>query len=390
MPSKKIFMLVLLGLLSLVALVSPYLIWRQRPHLPLQVLIVDKSVPDTTYREHAALTWVLNHFKVPAPDGQPAWDSSRHYLGFHPAELPEAPQAGRSERLQANDLAGRDLVCIADTYGVYQQDFLMAEAKPPLTPDFSPKIDGGLDAAEVQALQAYVTQGGALWAEFNTFASPTQGAERAQLEALLGLRWTGWSGRYFEDLGQTSEVPAWARRGWQTQYQTPWGFQGPGWLLVHEDSRLVVLQQGTDIASKGLRIVHSGEHPLLKGAHSQVPFYYWFDIVTARDSAQVLAHYELQLLPPGQALLKQAAIPTRFPALILASERPLRLYYAGDASDLKETPQNYRLAGLGPWMRLGRRQEFKIDQEAFFWAFYQPLWGNLLQQLAQDNPKPRS
>ncbi|MBF2055245.1 MAG: hypothetical protein IGS03_17490 [Candidatus Sericytochromatia bacterium] len=367
----------LLGLL-----LAPRMLWERQPWRDLKVLIIDKSVPDTSYREHMALIWVLNHLKITAPDGAPIWDPARHYLGFHPpVEDPALYPLVRDQRITPEALKGNALVCLTDSYGVYQQDLQIARPENTASPDYSPRLTGGLDAAEVTALQHYVQAGGALWGEFNTFASPTAAAERQALEQLFGVRWTGWTGRYFDELAQEQEIPAWARRLWQAQRGQAWAFEGPGWLLVHEDNRLQVLREGQEIVPQGLKIRHDQSHPLLQQAQDSVPFYYWFDILTADPSAQVLAEYEMTLLPPGQTIFEQAGLPQRFPALIMASASPLRLYFAGDASDLAPAPERFRLAGLGPWHRFGRRYDSQTEQRAFFWSFYQPLWVNILAQL---------
>lgn len=368
-------------LIGITLAVTPRLLWERQPARDLKVLIVDKSVPDLSYREHIALIWVLNHFKIAAPAGAPQWDPARHYLGFHPpVEDPALQPLVRDERLSPAALKGKELVCVTDSYGVYQQDLQIARPDNTASPDYSPRLTGGLDAAEVTALQQHVQAGGALWGEFNTFASPTKTAERLALEQLFGVRWTGWTGRYFEDLAQDQEVPAWARRLWLAQSGQNWDFKGPGWVLVHEDNRLRVLREGQEIVPQGLKIRHDQSHPLLQHAHDSVPFYYWFDILEP-TTARVLADYEVNLLPPGQTIFEQAGLPRRFPALVMASERPLSLYFAGDASDLAPAPERFRLAGLGPWHRLGRRYDSLPEQKAFFWSFYQPLWANILAQL---------
>ena len=198
------------GILMVVALFSsPYLIWLTQPTGSLRVKIIDKTVPSDTYREHAALTWVLNHFKVQAPNQAEDWQENRDYTGFHPHPDP-APENGygQQDALSAAQFKNQDLVFFTDTYGVYQQDFRISEqvereraksdqAVKMESPDYSPKVYGGLETDEVAAVRDYIKSGGNLIAEFNTFASPTKGAAREQMEDLLKLDWTGWTGRFF-------------------------------------------------------------------------------------------------------------------------------------------------------------------------------------------------
>src|SRR3990167_8463949 len=114
--SKKILPgLLILGLLLLLG--SPFVHWAWLPEMPLQLTIVDKTVPERTFREHVALIWSLNHFKVPHPDGR-SWNKETDYRGYTP-EDPVRNKPAKAEDLQAADLKGKDLLFVADTYGVY-------------------------------------------------------------------------------------------------------------------------------------------------------------------------------------------------------------------------------------------------------------------------------
>ncbi|MGE3728024.1 MAG: hypothetical protein AB7I41_20885, partial [Candidatus Sericytochromatia bacterium] len=236
--SKKILPgLSLVGILLLLG--APSVHWAWQPTLPLHLTIVDKTVPERSFREHVALIWSLNHFKVPHPEGR-KWNKEVDYRGYTPEE-PISKTPAKAEDLMAQDLKGKDLLFVADTYGVYRQD--KAEARREKAPDYSPKIYGGFDEREVGLIENFVGEGKALIAEFNTFASPTKGPARQRLEKLLGLDWTEWSGRFFADLSHPTEIPAWARRNWKKQSGKDWAFQGPGFLFVHENSRVVVLEE---------------------------------------------------------------------------------------------------------------------------------------------------
>ncbi len=388
------------GILMLAALItSPYLIWLAEPMTPLRVKIIDKTVPSDTYREHAALTWVLNHFKIEAPEQAEEWQENRDYTGFHPFPSPNPENGyGTKDRLTAAQFKGQDLVFITDTYGVYQQDFRISEqvereraqsdkAVEMESPDYSPQVYGGLESDEVAIVRSYTQAGGNLIAEFNTFASPTKGAARQEMEDLLGLDWTGWTGRFFERLEDEEEVPAWARRNYQAHYNQPWKYQGPGWLIVHEDSRIFVLEEGKDTPKQALKIYHLNEHPFLRDSYDKVPYMYWFDINQPQAKTQVLAEYRMQVTESGQKILDQFGVKSHFPFLSLASEKPMIAYFAGDVSDKFHEVGSYQVAGRGPWERFGRFKESNASQSAFFWEFYLPVMNNILTHLKPE-PEP--
>jgi len=369
-----------IGLLVLALFFSlPWLNWAFQPTHPLKLLILDKTVPDRSYREHAALIWSLNHFKIPHPE-HPTWVKETDYLGYTP-ENPVTKKPGFGEKLKAEALKDKDLLFIADSYGVYSQD--EAEAKREKAPDYSRKLYGGLDDQEVDLIENFLNQGKALIAEFNTFASPTRGAARKRLEKLLNLNWTEWSGRYFEKLEHPTEIPAWARRNWKQQSGSEWNFKGPGYLLVNENSRVVVLEFGKEVLPEGLRIYKASHHPFMKDFGDEVPFYYWFDILKVQPGSQVLAEYRLNLTDQGHALLKKEGIPAQFPAIVLTETPSLRLYLAGDASDSALDLGSPSWSGRQTWFKNWPLDSPNPEQIDFFWRCYIPLMRNVYAYLSQ-------
>ncbi|OAO81444.1 hypothetical protein TAF16_0754 [Anoxybacillus flavithermus] len=96
------------------AISSPYWLWKLNPETTLNVLIINKTVPDETYREHAGLVWLLNQQKYVKPNGT-RYKLSKDYVGFMPN--------GKKERPWPTSLQPYDVIYVADTYGVYENDF---------------------------------------------------------------------------------------------------------------------------------------------------------------------------------------------------------------------------------------------------------------------------
>jgi hypothetical protein len=369
----------LLYVAVMVALIAlPYALWWLRPPAGWTVVVVDKTVPHPTYREHAALFWTLRHFKARRVDGGSAWDLARDYIGYYPA--PASGSAPHGRPLEESDLIGADLLILADTYGVYTADYARGHDGH-AAHQRSRLIFGGLRLEEVNAVERFVERGGALVAEFNTFASPTGGAPGRRLQDLLGIRWSGWSGRYFVDLGDRDEVPDWARAAWGGQHDRDWEFAGPGYLLVHEGGEIVVLEEGADVEPGGLRVVAAEtDDPLLRGVRPGVPFRYWFDVVEPIDGTRVLMRYRFELTERGLGRLRDAGAPGTFPAVLVAAGSPRRIYLAGDFSD-NPVDAGPSFVQFWPTIRkygtaLGAR--LRPDQTAFFWNVYVPLMGNIL------------
>jgi len=350
--------------------------WLMKAESPWRVAVVDKTVPHPDYREHAALFWVLRHEKISSPRGARDWALDQHYVGFTPTP-DAADQRGESRDLTAGDLRGADLLFLADTYGVYEGDYLDPREAAAL--DYSAQIYGGLSSEEAATVAQFTDRdGGHLIAEFNTFASPTESAARETMERLLGLRWTGWTGRYFPELSDDTEVPGWAHREYRRQYEEEWAFSGPGYLLVHENTTLFVLREGLDVTGNGLTIRTNAGGAMMDGVVDEVAFGYWFDVVTANANSDVPAIFHFDLLESGHALVERFGVPSEFPAVVVASHDPLRMYFAGDFSDASGSLGPHWLEGL-PWLNkklLSAWFPGAGGQDSFYWSFYVPLLRN--------------
>ena len=357
--------------------------WYMKDDSPWRVAVVDKTVPHANYREHGALFWLLRHEKIGSPIGARDWTLDRHYVGFAPT--PDNPeQRGEGRDLTARDLANADLLFLADTYGVYEGDYLEQRGDIAAL-DYSVQIYGGLSTEEAAIVEDFATADGHhLIAEFNTFASPTSRPARETMEGLLGLRWTGWTGRYFSELADEAEVPVWARREYLDQYEEEWNFSGPGYLLVHENTTIFVLRESLDIAREGLTIRVRAGGALMDGVLDGVSFNYWFDIVAPDEASEVPAVFHLDLLDSGRAIAERFGVPSEFPAVVVGSRDPLRMYFAGDFSDAGGNLGPHWLEGL-PWLNKSLLSLWfprTTAQEPFYWGFYIPLLRNTFSAIA--------
>ena len=105
----------------------PWACHRAAPQRPLRVVVLDKTVPFENRVEHRSLFWLLDHLKVVQADGS-SYDSTTDYLGAYPGPNPGDPPA-RTADLTAGAALSADLLYLADTYGVYEGDYLDAEER---------------------------------------------------------------------------------------------------------------------------------------------------------------------------------------------------------------------------------------------------------------------
>lgn len=352
--------------------------WHFAPAPNWKTLVVDKTVPHPDYREHQALFWILNHTKAAGQGGKRRWRPDKDYLGFYPEKF-VASDTFFSSNLEHDHTVGIDLLFVVDTYGVYVDDYKSLEEYR-THQDYSKKIFGGLEEKEVDIIEDFVQKGGSLVAEFNTFHDPTHGKERERMERLLGIHSTGWTGRYFADLSNSDDVPSWAFRDWKAYHGEDWNFSGPGFIIAHPDTRLVVLEEGKDVESRGLLIeLNSPDDPMMNAIAPRVSYPYWFDIVFAEKETEVLAEYRFRLTGRGEQKTREFSIPETFPAVLRASRSPLRIYFAGDFSDNNINAGPYFFYG---WSRIRRILCCGGKNKAhdrFFWSFYLPLVRNIIK-----------
>jgi len=378
MTKKNVFLTVGVLLLFII-FTSPFWIWQLKASQNLNVLIIDKTVPDQSYREHKGLIWVLNHLKL-KKDGTDNYNLEEDYVGFVPTDNP--PEFRTRELPE--DLSSYDILYLADGYGVYEDEYMNGNKEGKR----SELLYGGITQEEIQSLNdSLIENNQTLIAEFNTFGSPTEENVRAEFYQLLNLEWTGWMGRYFHDL-TNDEVPVWVKQNYETQYNEPFDYEGNGFVFVNEKDQVVVLTDKDMAENHALfQLTDKGQKQFhIKKA---VQYNYWFDIVNARNEEEVQATFELPLTDSGKQTLENYEIPTQFPAVIHHQNQSYETYYfAGDFVDQEKVPSIYQMNGLSWWQKL-----FSFEQEGrtdtFFWKAYVPLMTEILtnKKISATNQK---
>ncbi|WP_058308634.1 hypothetical protein [Gracilibacillus massiliensis] len=354
---KKIYVLMTMILLLFII---PIFWWKLTPHQPLDVAIIDQTVPDNSYREHQGITWFLNHFKYTNKDKQ-AYSVENDYLGY---------DANRNaEGTLPNDYDDYDLIYLADTYGVYQDDVQTNEASREGAR--SSKIAGGLKAKEWQAIKERLLKDdkSTLIAEYNTFASPTDRTVMKDVTDYLGIEWTGWTGRYFDelDLNENQEIPKWV----MDEYGEEWDYSGAGFLLVNDlDYQVIVLEADKHFEGEGIDISFTEEGQDLFGLNNSQEYNYWFDIIVPKSTTTVLGEYNWNLKEQGEEVLEQHQIPSQFAAVTKSDFGSSSSYYlAGDFNDVNQLPNFYQAKGLSSFYRLAQM----FSDQAFYWDAYIPM-----------------
>ncbi|WKA56803.1 hypothetical protein [Planococcus shixiaomingii] len=367
-------MLIILLIIGIV-IAMPILIWFLKEEKNVEVAIINKTVPNETYREHQGLSWLLNHNRYVNSKGQP-YEVSEDYFGFAPDE------AGKTYETRAvpDSLEGKDLIYLADTYGVYKEDLPWQEEEK--KPGSSSLLYGGLEMKEWQTIKDQVNAHGAdLVVEFNTFASPTPEDVRKDISDFLALDWSGWSGRHFTDLDfSAGEVPQWIVANYEKEEGKDWSFTGGGFILVNDfEGTVVVLSEELgEVGAGGLHLSFTEKGQEHFSLDKSPSFDYWFDINEAAPEAQVLADYQWNVKESGTAKLKEAGIPEAFPAVLYQQKNQSNVYYfAGDFVDVGEMPSFYRYAAFSN-IRSFLSFNALGGESNFYWKTYTPMMKTIL------------
>lgn len=349
----------------------PYLLWHAGADQTLEVMIIDKTVPDQTYREHSGITWALNHFKYVQED-QTEYDLAQDYIGFHPKGEADYEITSINETTDAYDL-----IYMADTYGVYEDEFYGDNQEG----NRSELIYGGLTLEDVTAVETEVFLNQTpLIAEFNSFASPTDREVQERFTSLLGIKWDGWIARYFDELDHevNDEIPLWIIENYQDQMEENWSFTDGGIVFVREDDLIVVLEEGEYMEDDGVsfQFTESGESFFNETLSSR--YEYWFDIIDPVE-AEVLAEYSLGLTEEGLDRLSEYGIGNQVPAVTRNTESEIPVYYfAGDYADLESTPSFYQYKGLDWLSKTVSRLQLR-GSRSFYYRAYLPMISRILE-----------
>jgi hypothetical protein len=370
---KRLYIIVLC---LLILIILPVIIWHLEPDTECSMAIIDKVVPDETYREHNGIVFLLNHLKYKNRSGA-SFDLSKDYFGFFPNEKDKSYEL----KPLPTDYDEYDVIYLADSYGVYEDDLPWIEKER--EGSRSGKIYGGMEEEEwLNIVKRLKKKDKSLFiAEYNAFASPTQKEVRESITNYLGISWTGWVGRYFNELDYRSnqEIPQWVA----DEFGESWNYSGPGFILVNDlDFQVLVLETSKHVLDKGINLSFTQEGKDYFELKKSPNYSYWFDIVTPKQGSTTLAYYNWNLTASGKELLEENRIPTEFAAVIKNEQGSCTSYYfAGDYNDIRKLPSLYKFKGLRQLYSFLERN----SSNAFYWSTYFPMVDKILDDFSNSS-----
>lgn len=348
-----------------------YLAWLAKPSTTLKVVMLDKTAQDFSNIEHRAFTWVLNHAKYVKEDGE-EYNQRIDYLGYFPSPrnlLITNDLKNSSPELIDSIADYIEVGYFIDTYGSYYEDWQDRVKDIPKRG----QIYGGLESEDVSLMQSLMDRKKLVLAEFSIFGSPTPEVIRSRAEELLGIHFTGWVGRYYEELDTAlnTELPHWIPELYTQQFNEPYALSGPGVGFFNEDGRILVLSSSEMVHP--VPIIET-EEALAEslGVDAFIRYPFWFEVGQIDTSARVVSQYRIYANPEGASKMRALGIPQSFPAVI-AKPDWRTIYMAGDFTDNPIAIYSSHFEGSEHLSPLWYDNKNPGDRRKFFWDYYQPF-----------------
>lgn len=362
-------MTIALTAILLSVFIKPLTVWYSKESIPLNIWIIDKTVPTPQYREHKGFTWLLNSNNIVYSKTGKAFDYTKDFYGFVPLS---------EEEYQTRELPSEkenpDIIYLTDTYGVYRDDYL----KPNLRGTSSSLVYGGLNEDDLKKIRSNLGNGNTLIGEFNIASSPTNDKNRTDLGQLFGVKWNGWKGKYFHDLKKNIEVPESIINAYEKN-NSKWDYSGSGYVLVSDNSEVVVLKDGEQVGKEGLSIKFIEPYDKLYGIKNKIQYLNWFEFTEVENKSRVEANFIFDLTEKGIEELKKLGLNRIFPAVVVNENHEYNSYYfSGDFTDIDVTNKLWKFSGFDKLKRI-TTQVNKKNEEYFYWNCYAPMMNKILQ-----------
>lgn len=365
-----------------------YFIWIFKTEKQIDIIMVDKTVANMQKSEHASLHWLLHNLKVTKHDK--SLYSIDDYYGFFPendekftiVDFEKADTAQLQQLVEKNQL-----LYITDTYGVYANEWYNHKQ----ISERSGKIYGGLTEREMELLKGFKKSKQLIITEFNCIGSPTTTNIRKDFENTFAIKWTGWVGRYFENLLESnSDVPQWLVKNYKAQHNNAWPFKNSGIAFVKDDDQVEILDETNDLTTD-IPVIHTNEIYAKKyNLPKSIPYAFWFDIMELHlpnNQNKMVSYYHINTTTHGDSILKSKGIPNVFPAVTEHYQTDYKFYYfSGDFADNTISKKLSHLEGI-PFIKANLTSLNDRDREKFYWNFYYPLMSEILTEYHSELAK---
>lgn len=376
MNKKILIPIIIVGLLLIIVLGS-WLLWFLKDEKPINVYILDKTVPTLKRTEHKSFNWILNHNRYVKPNGD-LYDIDQDYYGFFPIHSKSQEFDFRSVRIhEIEDIAANyDMLYYTDTYGVYYNEWYKRGTKDV---KHTQKVYGGLNQNDYLLLKEMKERKKLIITEFNLYNAPTNGLIREKVETLFELNWSGWTGKYFASLDTTNgkKFPRWIVNLYMGQNNNQWPFKKAGIVLVHKFGTIAVLELDQHL-TKEIPVIQAEQSMIERFGVPENTYYpQWFDITFAENKNDILANFTIHVNAKGDSILRKYNLKPVFPAVIEHTNDYRFYYFGGDFAENSVSNKTAFFEGYHNIVSVVSRDNYK-DTDKFYWQFYVPMMTRIL------------
>ncbi len=368
---KKPLLIVIIILVVIIALpVINFFRWSFKEKKPMDIIIVDKTVPTLERVKHKSFNWILTNERFVKKGKKSSYSFRKDYYGFSPTRPLKERGSSRNEYRLSDliDIAEKsDAVYFTDTYGVFFNDWYVGINKSRK----SRRLYGGLNNNDYLLLNEMHDRNKLVILEYNTFDFPTDQFNSYRTQEMMGIRFSGWTGKYFEKLDSlANDFPIWMAAMYRKQYKQPWTFKKAGIVLLTEKN-IIVLEEGTHLKNPLPFIVTDSAYCSKYGIPANVAFGDWFDIIDPLES-NVLSRFRIETTALGDTVLFENMLNNEFPAVIQDPINQKAFYFSGDFATNPVWYWTSRFVGFDKLKRILYSNKPE-DTRRFFWTYYRPL-----------------
>ena len=382
---KKPLLIIIIILVVILALPAiKFIRWSFQEKKPLDIIILDKTVPTLERINHKSFTWILNNERF-VKSTKKSYSFRKDYFGWEPTlPLRNKDMIIRNLRLpEVMEFADScDVLYYADTYGVFFNDWYKGINKSRR----SRRLYGGLNNSDYLYLVEMQRRNKLCILEYNAFDYPTAPLETYKTKERLGIEFNGWTGKYFSSLDTLSseDFPIWLTDMYRKEYRQSWTFTKPGIVLLR-DNDILVLEEGTHLTNALPYIYTDSAYVEKYGVLEKVPFDGWFDIIDPLET-KVLSSYKLETTKKGDTLLFENFLSNEFPAVITDPVNERTFYFAGNFAANKISFWTSRFYGIDKLKGLFYSEK-ESDTRRFYWLYYKPLVNGILTEYYNEVKK---
>lgn len=364
--------LLIIGIILVVILALPVINlirWTFQTKKPMDIILVDKTVPSLERDHHKSFSWILMNERFVKKESGSSYSYKNDYYGFVPQKpIRERMWSKRDYRLaDIIDLAkNNDAIYFTDTYGVASGDWYRSIFKPRKTR----KLYGGLNNNDFLLIKEMKERNKLVIMEYNAFDYPTAPYESFRTQDKLGVKFSGWTGKFFSSLDSTAQdFPQWLTAMYRKEYKKQWSYTKSGIVLLTQKD-IVVLEEGIHLKYSMPLIVTDSANAAKFNVIASVSFDKWFDIIDPLENKTV-SSFNIETTSVGDTLLSINGLSNSFPAVVQdAAERVY--YFSGDFASGELPYWTSRFKGVEKLKGI-MYSDKPEDTRRFFWLYYRPL-----------------